>query len=45
MVLLTDDREPILPYRHDGGDNTDLEIGVLQRVALLDMRFEEGGVA
>ena len=45
MVLLADDCEPVLPYRHDGGDDADLEVGVLQRVALFDMRFEEGGVA
>ena len=45
MILLTDDCEPILPYCHDGSDNADLEIGVLQRVALFNMCFEEGGVA
>ena len=44
MILLTDDCEPVLPYGHDGGDNADPEIGVLKRVALFDMRFEEGGV-
>ena len=45
MVLLADDREPVLPYRHDGGDDADPEVGVLKRVTLFDMRFEEGGVA
>src|SRR5215510_9807860 len=45
MVLLADDRELVLPDPYNGGDHPNLEVGSLKRVALLDMRLEEGDVA
>src|SRR5262249_35440768 len=45
MVLLADNRELVLPDPHNGSDHPNLEVGILKRVALLDMRLEEGDVA
>jgi len=45
VVLLTLDRQAILPNGDDGGDDTDLEAQALQRIALLDVRLEKPCVA
>src|SRR5262245_5420152 len=45
MVLLADDRELVLPDPDNGGGHPNLELGILKRVTLLDMRLEEGSVA
>src|SRR5262245_17584436 len=45
MVLLRYDRERLLPDPSTRSDHPDRQIGILKRVALLDMRLEEGDVA
>src|SRR6185295_1335690 len=45
VILLANDRETVLPDRDNGGDDTDFERGTFERVALLDMGFEERCVA
>src|SRR5262249_48516999 len=40
MVLLTDQRNPVVPDADDRFDHTDTQPGRVERVALFDMRFE-----
>src|ERR1700722_7129168 len=40
VILLAGKSDPVLPDSDDGGDDADLEIAALQRLALLDMRLE-----
>ena len=45
MVLLADQRDPVVPDADDRLDDADAQSGRVERVALLDMRFEIADIA